>query len=445
MMIVGLGLVSLYDHPPDRPLYTELIQPDLHKIIYYDFRKRLPDVTPVKKTGRSKDARGEEISKQTIVATSPKAKSIEQFIWQPAPKIEVPQDQRADNMIARLKTALPSLPAPKEPPPEPVNDAVRIRQQPKTFTPPPPSPREPKLPLQTPTIDLAAPSINAAAPVPLQGRQSLSTLATLSAPPLDAPPASVVNAGNASVDIAIANLHPPDKVSIALPNGERPAQFSKAPVEGPAASGDVNRSSALTVPNLTVREDRSKSVKAAEDLPNPSLNPNPKTVLYTERVRSVPASTLSVPLRPASRTIPRDVDARFQGRNVYTMVVPIENLPAYGGDWIVWFAERTPNPGDTPVVRAPVPFRKTEIFAEAAPGAKTPRRVRIITMIAKDGRIGGVSVIGSSDPAFEEAVVRDVASWEFKPATRNGVPVDVEVVIEIPFNLPPALAQRSQP
>ena len=29
-----------------------------------------------------------------------------------------------------------------------------------------------------------------------------------------------------------------------------------------------------------------------------------------------------------------------------------------------------------------------------------------------------------------------VISWEFKPATRNGAPIDVEVVIEIPFNAP---------
>jgi hypothetical protein len=32
-------------------------------------------------------------------------------------------------------------------------------------------------------------------------------------------------------------------------------------------------------------------------------------------------------------------------------------------------------------------------------------------------------------------VIQDLQSWEFKPATRGGKPVDVDVVVEIPFNL----------
>jgi outer membrane biosynthesis protein TonB len=38
-----------------------------------------------------------------------------------------------------------------------------------------------------------------------------------------------------------------------------------------------------------------------------------------------------------------------------------------------------------------------------------------------------------------------VKSWEFKPAKRDGAPVDIDVVLEIPFSLPPQIAQRSQP
>jgi len=48
-------------------------------------------------------------------------------------------------------------------------------------------------------------------------------------------------------------------------------------------------------------------------------------------------------------------------------------------------------------------------------------------------------------PALESAVLRDVQSWEFKPATEDGMPVDIDVVIEIPFSLPPHIAQRSSP
>ena len=56
-----------------------------------------------------------------------------------------------------------------------------------------------------------------------------------------------------------------------------------------------------------------------------------------------------------------------------------------------------------------------------------------ITILAKPGTIA------------EQAVLQDLGSWEFKPATRDGVPVDVEVVIEIPFNLAAAVAKQVQP
>ena len=193
------------------------------------------------------------------------------------------------------------------------------------------------------------------------------------------------------------------------------------------------------MPDLTVREDKTKPLKA---LPDPTRT---KAVLYTERVRSIPFSTLSAPLRPSSRTIPRNVDARFQGRNVYTMVVPIENLPAYAGDWIVWFAERQIVPGQTPLMRAPLPFRKMEPADEAPFTNSAQARVQIAAVLDKDGRLKNLAILARPVTITEQAVVQDLAAWEFKPATRDGVPIDVEVVIEIPFSLPGAVAKRAQP
>ena len=142
--------------------------------------------------------------------------------------------------------------------------------------------------------------------------------------------------------------------------------------------------------------------------------------------------------------IPRSIDARFQGRLVYTMVVPIENLPDYAGDWIIWFAERQQKPGDNPLVRAPIPFRKLEPV-EAQPEKRAERRLQIAAVISKDGKVDDISVLRSVTPAIDKAVVQDLASWEFRSATRDGSPVDVDVVMEIPFNLPVEVAQRAQP
>jgi TonB family protein len=149
-------------------------------------------------------------------------------------------------------------------------------------------------------------------------------------------------------------------------------------------------------------------------------------------------------LRPSSRTIPRAIDARFQGRYVYTMVIPIENMPDYTGDWILWFAECQQQPGDSPMMRAPIPFRKQELV-ESSPVNPVERRLQLAAVIRKDGRIDGISVLRSAGPSLDQGMIQDMASWQFKPATRDGIPVDVDVVMEIPFNLSSAIAKRAQP
>jgi hypothetical protein len=271
------------------------------------------------------------------------------------------------------------------------------------------------------------------------------------------PPAPPPSPGNGTADLAIASIRPAERAG-PVPDGARPGQFSAAPAVGPAATGDV---SGITVPNLTLRD--SSVAGASVTRPDPAVSrPDqtrtlreeprkvaagglaPRTILYSERLRNIPVSTLSAPLRPASRTIPRDIDARFQGRYVYAMVMPIENLPMYGGDWILWFAERNQRPGDTPSMRAPILYRKVELIQTVDLPAQPQQRFQLAGTITKEGRIEGISMLTKAGSVIEQTLIRDLASWEFKPATRDGTPVDVEVVIEIPFNFS-QLAERTQP
>ncbi len=448
-----------------RPILDELVQPKAHKIIIYDFRKKAPEVEPVKQLGKFARPRGAEISKQTVIASSPRPKSSQQMIWLPTPQIQIQKDLPLPNLIARMKTSLPFAPVPSKemhqpaaeaaraiqanvsPPdpkgdvahaPEAVSEAAKAPKQVRTFVPPPPS-REAKLPVPIQVSESPAPSPGSPAnPLP-PGAGTPSVFRDSSIPTSIAAVAPIPSSGNAKADIAVASLHPPADANTAMPTGSRPGRFSKAPETGSPASGEVGKPGAVAVPDLTVREDKTRPAKI---LPDPNRT---RPVLYSERVRSIPAATLSVPLRPSSRTIPRAVDARFQGRNVYTMVVPIENLPAYAGDWIVWFAERQPAPGSTPLMRAPLPFRKMEPVDQAPSGTAGQARVQVSGVLDRDGRLEKLSILTRPSTMTEQGVVQDLQSWEFKPATRDGVPVDVEVVIEIPFNLPTAVAKRVQP
>jgi|SRR5580698_8464655 hypothetical protein len=422
--ILTVVFLTLSSRTADRRVFDELIKANEQKVTYYDFKKKTPDVVPVKKIGNFPRPRGAEESKQAIIATAPKATSKEQTIWMQTPKIEIHKDVPAPNLIQRASATLPAPPAPPKP-------------TPKVFVPPPPLDRQPKLPTAAaPLLDAAAPSLGSTRV--MTPRTAPATLALRGPVPI-VPDAPTLNNTNSAADLAIASLHPADTFKTEIPPGARPGQFSKAPEKGDAASGDVGDAAAVTVPNLAIRNEKPK----AEEPPKPAP-PLGRPVLYSEKLRNVPASTFSVPLRPASRTVPRAIDARFSGRNIYTMVIPIENMPEYAGDWIIWFAERAPIPGDAPLIRAPIPFRKI-VSDQPLPGNLTVQRVQIGGTLGTDGKLTQVSLLTKAGAALSEAVLQDTRAWEFKPATRDGAPVSVEVVVEIPFNVPPSVAQQLAP
>ena len=453
-----------------RPVYEELIQPEVHKIVWYHFPKPepTPDVSAAVRIGTFPKPRGWLRSEHAIIATAPKPKSIKQFIWQPAPKIQIREDVPAPNLIERAAMAIPAPPPPPEPkpkvdkpdmpgvkapqpnlsPPAPKGDVAKAEQTPvqpvvvpkppKAFVPPPPAKQPARLPMPVQTALLPLPNVSLTGTATTRGLLpeglGAPALSVGAPPPPQAPPGPANNSGKAKVDVAVASLHPSDKAG-PLPDGSRPGAFSRAPDIGPVATGEVG--AGLTVPNLTIREPK--------PVAPPHVDENRKVILYADRVRTVSLSTLSVPLRPSSRTIPDAIDARFQGRNVYTMVIPIENFPPYSSDWILWFAERNPKPGDSPFVHAPTPLRKFETVEPVLPGSRTELRVQLAAVITKEGKLAGIKFLRSLAPPLESAVLRDISAWEFKPATRDGNPVDVDVVMEIPYSLPPQIAQGPKP
>jgi Gram-negative bacterial TonB protein C-terminal len=94
-------------------------------------------------------------------------------------------------------------------------------------------------------------------------------------------------------------------------------------------------------------------------------------------------------------------------------------------------------------MRAPVPLRKREPV-EPPPSSSTVTRVQIAAALGTDGKLAEISVLGTVSQALKQAAIQDAMAWEFKPATREGTPVAVELVLEIPFSLP-AVVTSSAP
>ena len=452
-----------------RPIYDELIKPQEKKIVWYSPPKKpLPDVSAQQRIGTFPTPRAPIKAATAIIATAPQPKSVKQFIWQPVPKVEIRQDLPAPNLIARAAMAIPAPPPPPEPkpridkpdtqgakspqpnisPPKPngdVNKAEQTNTQPveipkprKAFVPPPPNQHPPRVTLPVQTGDVPLPEANitgvATARAALPDGIGAPSFSKGAPPPPNGPLGPVNAEGNGNVDIAVVGLNPNDKGQV--PEGSRPGQFAQAPTVGEIATGEVR--GGVGVPNLTIHDER-------KVVPPPHVDPPRKVVLYSDRLRSLPVSTLSVPLHPASRTIPASIEGRFRGRSVYTMVIPIENLQEYSADWIIWFAQREPQSGAALNVRAPIPLRKFESIEPVPPGSRTEMRIQMAGVITKQGKLEVRALLRNLSPALESAVLQDLQSWEFKPATQDGAPVDVDVVLEIPFSLPPQVAQRNDP
>jgi hypothetical protein len=97
-------------------------------------------------------------------------------------------------------------------------------------------------------------------------------------------------------------------------------------------------------------------------------------------------------------------NARFNGRSIYVIVIPMEHMPAYGGDWIMWFADRQSKPGETPLVRAPVPLRKLEVVDQTPPSGRTGTRIQLSATLRKNGRLDDLALLTETSPAVQRAV-----------------------------------------
>ena len=66
-------------------------------------------------------------------------------------------------------------------------------------------------------------------------------------------------------------------------------------------------------------------------------------------------------------------------------------------------------------------------------------KVRLGAIIHTDGFVYGITILSGVDQRLDNAAVAALRKWEFEPARREGTPVDVDIIIEIPFRLRPPL------
>ena len=286
-----------------------------------------------------------------------------------------------------------------------------LKGVPKTFTAPP----------GRPAAAGAAPSVSADAPS-LNG------------------PASAIG----QAELAIVGLNPANMTEVPPPPGAHNAGFSAGPVQRPAGGmGSAGGAALLGVPGLLVRggANDAQSTLAAVNLMAPTSAEN--LVAAARTVKPAPEPPKAPPPDAITPRVTEAPDPRLAGRVVYAVAIQMPNVTSFSGSWLVWFAEHEPVPGAPPLeMKAPVPLHKVDPkYIAAAAAERIEGKVRLFGVIRRDGHVDGITLIHHLDARLDRSATEALGQWVFEPAQRNGRPVEVDAVFEIPFHLAPRVTK----
>ncbi|MBZ5577347.1 MAG: hypothetical protein LAP40_12370 [Acidobacteriia bacterium] len=503
-----------------------------HKVIYYDFRKELPEVSAANPSSKITTPTPNELKSKQRIVTAPREKEGKQFVFLPEPKVTLQQDLKAPNLIALappVTVPVPDRPKPRAfqaPEPEkaaprpapalpsapPVTGVTTDQQSaelaallhkpvagppPKEFTPPKeakvapppvaPLPNAPQIAVTTsgaPSAELenllrrpvagpppkeftppkvaklAAPEPTLSLPStpPVAGiagsRESVEVSALLNRPLAGPPPKpfappSRTNSGSAtpavalpaapsvaesrspaSASVAIVGLNPANVPQIPVPEGSRPVRIvAGAPVPGATHPELGGGTSPIAAPSLSIEGKLAVSPSTATRAPLERSPAQPATGLARVQMPQVLPTTphVSVPQWPNTRSLPAAVEHHFQNRVVYITLIPSRS----GDDWVVWFGELTPTPTNTQLLmRPPTLVRSGGLPPFPAHSDHGTGSIRVVAMIHKDGQVDATSDLAGA--GLDRELAAALHAWQFSPATRNGVAIDADAVIDIP-------------
>jgi TonB family protein len=270
-------------------------------------------------------------------------------------------------------------------------------------------------------------------PPPLRTPERGTPASAIEAPPL--PSASTTP--DATATLAIVGLNPANTPDIPPPPGSHAAGFSAGLKPRSAdTDGGANESAQVTVPGLLTRGGASDIQSTLASVFSP---PTSRQNLLEAMHLSVPAAPAPAGGTPGAARVSSAPDGRLSGRYIYTLAIQMPNVTSYSGSWMVWFAEHQQEPGGPPrEMRPPVALRKVDPkYIQAAVEERVEGTVRLAAVIRKSGHVESVELLHHLDERLDRSAAEALAKWEFEPAMRDGAPVDIDAVFEIPFRLAP--------
>src|SRR3984893_10902055 len=370
---------------------------------------------------------------QTAVPAKPRMEITEQMLAQLHPR---------EHRTAAVKAApLPDVPVTDGPLAE-ITLAVNSN-----------APARPKLELNAgaaPRIAQQRSPSNDSGPAPELARQNsmspnASTLIALSATPGPVAP-SAPPQGNLAARVAIS----PEGKQPGAPGGKPlPNEINNGGVgvagenAGGSSSGNISGTNSIAV-NISGGNPASKSMSGLSVNPRPKIDsPTPHRLVtkIDPRARISDAPERAGPPNFAALPPGAKPEQVFAAKKMYTMLVNMPNLNSATGSWILNFSELRSSSSAPHVTSAdlsgPSPIKKTDPrYPPTLINEHVEGEVVLYAVIRADGSVDSVELVRGLDQQLDANAMEALSQWKFRPALRQGTPVDLEAIVHIPFHAP---------
>ena len=308
----------------------------------------------------------------------------------------------------------------------------------------PNAPARPKMELNAGAAPRIAPKAQTgdAGPAPeVQARElagangNPATLIALSSAP--APPAPVMPPqGNLAARVSIS----PEGKKPGVPEGSAKGTVgANGPTTGSPGSGGSAANGAVDISIRGGNPPSGKGVSGLADAakigaPTPHTlitRPEPKATLDEQPPRTASPNFAALP--PGAKP-----ELIFESKRVYKIEIDMPNLNSATGSWILNFTELRVN-SDAPRMSSadlngPSPIRKVDPkYPPTLVNEHVEGEVVLYAVIRRDGSVDSIQLVRGIDDELDKNAMNALSQWRFRPATRQGEPVELEAIIHIPF------------
>jgi TonB family protein len=276
-----------------------------------------------------------------------------------------------------------------------------------------------------------APEIGAAQPSAANGNPA--TIIALSATP--APPAPVQPPqGNLAARVSISPEGKQPGVPGGSPNGT-------ASATGGTGAGNGSGKNGLDVSISGGNPPANNGVSGLGGAPKITSSA-PRTLIIRPEARSKIDDTPERKGPPNFADLPAGAQPEqiFASKKIYKMLVNMPNLNSATGSWILNFSElRTDSDAPRMVssdISGPSPLRKVDPkYPPSLISERVEGEVVLYAVIRRDGSVDSIQLVHGIDEQLDANAMEALSQWKFRPAARQGSPVELEAIVHIPFRL----------